>query len=247
MSSYALPKWDKNRPIYFQLGMIMALSFANFAINYESTIPKFDYYETDDLSMSNVFQDVHLHSEQKNTTKPVIQKLNPIIARLVTVSEAVEDIDKINNPITTGTPNIEAPAILSPTIPSNNNELKEIAKDNKIWAIAENMPYLIGCNQNVSEDERRICTQKTLIAYIHSHLKYPSLAKDINIEGTVVLTFIIDKEGKMKDLTIARDIGGGCGHAAINALKGLSSWVAGKQNQQTVNVKYTIPIKFKLD
>ena len=62
------------------------------------------------------------------------------------------------------------------------------------------MPYLSTCDSNESEDERRKCTQSTMLKYIYTYLKYPNLAKETGVEGTVILSFVVDKNGKMTHL-----------------------------------------------
>jgi periplasmic protein TonB len=249
MLSNSFPEWDKNRPIFFQLGMILALSFANIIINYESEIPDYSVYDMEEDPTGSVFQDVMLHSEHIILNpKPIKQNPNPLISKLVLVNDPIiaESKELVSEIQTSANTEMSDPINI---IPTNNTTTIEHPKpiDNKIWAIAENMPYLAECDQTTAEEERNKCTQKTLLEFIRKNLKYPEIAKSSTIEGTVVLTFVIDREGNMKDITIARDIGGGCGQAAVKALSGLSKWKPGKQNNVAVHVKYNIPIKFKLD
>lgn len=248
MSSITLPKWDKNRPIFFQLGMILSLSFANLIINYETPIPIPEKYETVDLSDDNNFQNVLLHTEQVYVKPEPVVKLNPLISKLILVDNLIEEISDVATPeihepatSTTDEPIISKPEIVEKIV------VEKPKVDNKVWSIAEFMPCLKDCDMNITEAERRICTQQSILQYVNKHLKYPAAAREISLEGTVVVSFVIDKDGKMKDMSIARDIGGGCGQAALKALSGLSEWKPGKQNHQPVNVKYTIPIRFKLN
>jgi protein TonB len=247
MSSITLPKWDKNRPIFFQLGMILSLFCANLIINYETPIPIPEKYETVDLSDNN-FQNVQSHTEQVYVNPKPIVKLNPLISKLILVDNLKEEISEVTTPeiqepatSTTDEPIISMPEIVEKLV------IEKPKVDNKVWSVAEFMPYLKDCDMNITEDERRICTQQSILHFVNKHLKYPAAAREIGLEGTVVVSFVIDKEGKMKDMSIARDIGGGCGQAALKALSGLSEWKPGKQNHQPVNVKYSIPIRFKLN
>ena len=116
----------------------------------------------------------------------------------------------------------------------------------KIHNITEKMPTLDSCEGLTSEAERRVCTQNAMLEYIYKNLKYPDVARQNEIEGSVIISFVVDKTGKLKDLEIVRDIGAGCGVAASKVIKGLSDWSPGYHNDHAVNVKYTIPISFKL-
>ncbi len=69
----------------------------------------------------------------------------------------------------------------------------------------------------------------------------------MGIEGKVFLTFIVDKDGSITDVTLARGIGGGCDEEAIRILKESPKWNPGKQRGRAVRQKMTFPIIFKLN
>lgn len=85
-----------------------------------------------------------------------------------------------------------------------------------------------------------------LYKYLAQKIVYPPMAKENGISGKVYVTFVIDKEGKVKDASITRGIGAGCDEEAIRVVKAMPQWTPGKQNGKTVPVQYTIPIKFVL-
>lgn len=116
----------------------------------------------------------------------------------------------------------------------------------KVFNITENMPYISECRNEKDEESRRICTQEKMLKFIYKNLKYPAIAKESTIEGTVIISFVIGSNGELKDVEIKRDIGGGCGQAAAQVISMINSWIAGRHNEMPVNVRYTIPIKFKL-
>ena len=69
--------------------------------------------------------------------------------------------------------------------------------------------------------------QVELQKYLASNIKYPAVARETGIEGNVVLQFIIDKSGKIKDIKVAKDIGGGCGAEAVRVVSSMPQWKAG--------------------
>jgi protein TonB len=79
-----------------------------------------------------------------------------------------------------------------------------------------------------------------------SHIRYPSLAKDNGIEGTVVVRFIVEKDGSISQPAIIRDIGGGCGAEALRVVKSMPTWLPGKQQGRPVRVQFSLPVQFKL-
>nr|HMU02968.1 TonB family protein [Saprospiraceae bacterium] len=121
---------------------------------------------------------------------------------------------------------------------------------NEVFKVVEQMPRFPGCENEVSEHEKKDCSNRKMLDYIYSHLKYPAEAKDKSIEGNVVAQFTINKDGSISDINIIREIGGGCGQAVIEMLQSMNDmpekWVPGKQAGRNVNVLYTLPVKFKM-
>lgn len=83
--------------------------------------------------------------------------------------------------------------------------------------------------------------------HISRNLVYPAYARDIGAQGTVYVSFVVDKEGEVTDVKVIRDIGYGCGEAAMNAVKSMCKWKPGKMGGQPVKVQCTLPIKFTLN
>lgn len=85
-----------------------------------------------------------------------------------------------------------------------------------------------------------------MFKYFQNNVRYPSIAREEGMEGTVVLRFTVTKKGQIKDIKIVRSVAGGCDEEAIRVVKDMPSWKPGKHNGQFVNVAYNLPIKFKL-
>lgn len=115
----------------------------------------------------------------------------------------------------------EAPA--PPPPPSEEEE-----EEGEVFVIVENMPELIGG-----------------MAELHRHVRYPEMARRAGIEGRVVVQFIIDKEGHVRDPHVVRSVGGGLDEAAIRAVEQVR-FTPGMQRGRPVNVQYTIPVQFRL-
>ena len=122
---------------------------------------------------------------------------------------------------------------------------------NKVYTFAEEMPLIPNCaNYDTTAAAKQKCTQDLLINYIYQNVQYPDSARFKGIEGTVVLSFVVGRDSTIKDGKVVRDIGGGCGEAAlyvINAMNPLNlKWVPGKKGGTPVDVQMTIPVKFKI-
>lgn len=82
--------------------------------------------------------------------------------------------------------------------------------------------------------------------YLGKNMKYPSIAKDNNIQGRVYVSFVVEKDGSITDVKVLRGIGGGCDEEAIRVVKSMPKWSAGKQRGKAVRVRFNLPIVFKL-
>ncbi|MEO6039903.1 MAG: TonB family protein [Saprospiraceae bacterium] len=89
--------------------------------------------------------------------------------------------------------------------------------------------------------------EKELLKFLAENIKYPPLARENNIQGNVALTFVVNKNGSVSDVTILRDIGGGCGKEAVRVVNSMPKWLPGQANGNPVKVRFTLPVRFKLE
>jgi len=85
-----------------------------------------------------------------------------------------------------------------------------------------------------------------LYEYLGYELKYPSAALANNVEGKVMISFVINKNGEISDIELVRKIGFGCDEEAVRVIKNMPKWTAGEQNKRKVNVKMVLPIVFEV-
>jgi protein TonB len=132
-----------------------------------------------------------------------------------------------------------------PPPPKVKEEVEEIFK------VVEDMPRFPGCEDlAVSSAEKRLCAEKALFRFINENLHYPSVAWESNIQGNVVVQFVVNKDGSIQDVTILRDIGAGCGDEVVRVVKLMNQlnlrWIPGKQRGTPVRVMFVLPVKFSL-
>ena len=96
------------------------------------------------------------------------------------------------------------------------------------------------------EQEPEFMADQTINTYLASNIQYPQLAKVSGIKGTVVVQFVVERDGSVSNVKIERGIGGGCDEEAIRVIKAMPLWKPGKQNGKPVRVSLKIPIVFNL-
>lgn len=113
------------------------------------------------------------------------------------------------------------------------------------------MPRFPGCEQlEGTAQEKKNCADKLLVQYIYSNINYPEEAKEAGVEGIAVVSFVVDKQGKLKDIKLLRDSGAGIGIEALRVVESMNDlpnpWVPGTYKGKAVDVRFNLPIRFKL-
>lgn len=126
-------------------------------------------------------------------------------------------------------------------------------EDTIVYKIADEMPRFPGCEQlDTTLAFKKKCAQQSLLAFIYSNVRYPMEAQQEGIEGTVVLNFIVEKDGTISNPNIVRDIGGGCGEEALRVVSGMNGagavWTPGlNKDGNPIRVSFNLPVKFKIE
>ena len=106
-------------------------------------------------------------------------------------------------------------------------------EETKVFDVVEQMPEFPG-------------GQAALLKWISDNIKYPAIAEENGIQGRVVCTFVVERDGSVTDVQVARSIDPSLDKEAVRVLKKMPKWIPGKQNGSAVRVKYTVPVTFKL-
>lgn len=88
---------------------------------------------------------------------------------------------------------------------------------------------------------------EALQKYLKENVSYPDSAKNLGIQGTVFVSLVVKKSGKVDNAKIERGIGGGCDEEALRIVNSMLEWIPGQQRGKPVNTQIVLPIKFKLD
>lgn len=116
---------------------------------------------------------------------------------------------------------------------------------------AERMPVFGQECFDLPGDERKMCSDRALLTFVQSRVRYPALARENGIQGTVVVSFTVETDGTITDITPARKVGAGCTESALKAVKAINKEGArfkpGIQGGRPVRVRYNLPVKFRLE
>ena len=111
--------------------------------------------------------------------------------------------------------------------------VKPKEEENKVFDVVEQMPSYPG-------------GMGALMQYLSSNIKYPAIAEENGIQGRVICTFVVERDGSITDVRIAKSVDPSLDKEAMRVVSKMPKWIPGKQNGSAVRVKYTLPVTFRL-
>lgn len=185
--------------------------------------------------------------------KPIIKEIPEKIIEVEEVIEYVETVVEADPPA-------DPDVIISPHSPAHRPtpppvpDIPEIITQEKEPAFLLRpavMPRMCSsCDvEDLDQEEKNKCASLELLKLVQSRVSYPPMAREIGIQGTCAIQFRINADGRISHIKLLKDIGAGCGQAALKALESLDDqcWHPGLQNGKPVAVQMTLPVRFKLE
>ncbi|MDY0343435.1 MAG: energy transducer TonB [Lentimicrobium sp.] len=217
------PKADleKRRTMMFQIGLIVSLGLTLMAFEWKT--PDYGGIKLPPPTTFDFPEDIGIQLTRQPVEPP--KAMNTTLMRITdnenqhTVDLNIDagiDIDEI-------VPVFVAP-VLTEELPDETDEP---------FIIVEDMPVFAGGDAG-------------LLAYLSQNIKYPVMARESGITGTVYITFVVEKDGSLSDIRALREVGGGCTAEALRVIQTMPRWTPGKQRGVPVRVRINLPVKFML-
>ncbi len=106
-------------------------------------------------------------------------------------------------------------------------------EDNKVFDVVEQMPSFPGGTQ-------------ALMKYLSDNVKYPVVAQENGVQGRVVVSFVVEKDGSITDVQVVRSVDPSLDREAARVVSSMPKWIPGEQNGTKVRVKFNVPVSFRL-
>ena len=106
-------------------------------------------------------------------------------------------------------------------------------EETKVFDVVEQMPSFPG-------------GPSALMQYLSSNIKYPVVAEENGVQGRVVCTFVVERDGSITDVRVIKSVDPSLDKEAVRVVKSMPKWAPGKQNGQPVRVRFTLPVLFRL-
>ena len=169
--------------------------------------------------------------EVKEEMPPMVKMNKETKAIGTETKEGVEDRNIVADRSTVVTPEQIIPKIEKPVAEAPKVEAPKEDIEKKIFTFAEQQPTFKG---NVQ-------------AWLTSHLQYPASAADNNIQGKVVVKFVVGRDGSVSRAEVVRGVDPALDREALRVVNSMPKWNPGMNNGQPANVWFQLPITFKLN
>jgi protein TonB len=217
------PKLDyrKKSGLFFNIGLVMSLLLVISAFEWKFV----KSVVVVDLPISDPFEElinVPITDHKIEPPKPMV------IHQIIEVKDdEIVEIDDI--PYTLDQLEIADIPVVTDIFEAPPEEVVE-----QPLVIAETMPSFIGGYEE-------------FYRFVGKNLKYPAQARRIGVEGKVYVNFVVDRDGSLSDINIARGIGAGCDEEVLRIIKMSPKWNPGLQRGNPVRVRMMMPITFRLE
>lgn len=209
---------------YLLMGFVLVLSICFVALEWtEKEVTKYDTVDTDFL----IEDEIEIQQTQQETPPPPPPPQQP---------EVIEELKVVDNDVETEIVEISSEqddkdtiAIAPPVVVEEEEE-----DENVIFQVAEKMPEFPG-------------GQAKLLKFLSENVKYPVIAQENGIQGRVICQFVVNRDGSIVDVVVARSGGdASLDKEAMRLIKSMPKWNPGKQRGKPVRVRFTVPVNFKL-
>mgnify|MGYP000437072480 FL=1 len=181
-------------------------------------------------------KEIPVARETQKFTAPVIKK-----DELVKEGNQVKQMDKLDDKVAVGAEDKEG--VKDRTVEAVRSEIAVAAPPpppapkpevaTKVFDVVEEMPSFPGGSA-------------ALMSYLSSNTKYPVVAQENGVQGRVIVSFVVERDGSISDVKVARSVDPSLDREAQRVVKSMPKWKPGKQNGSAVRVKYTVPVVFRL-
>lgn len=222
---------ENKKTLFFLVGLVVTLSVVLIAFEWKT-------YERNlmDLGQLNIdIEDEIIPITQRQQQPPPPPP--PAPPEVIQIVENEAEIDEIKFESTEMDESEEIEFV---------EEVEEETDEIFNFAVVENKPVYPGCEKLATEEEKFNCFNQSIMKHISKNFKFPEMARQMGIQGKVYVNFVIEKDGSISNVSIARGVDKLLDDEAIRTVKTLPKFQPAKQRGKSVRMQYTVPINAKL-
>lgn len=234
-------KLERFSSIFFEIGLIIAL-FVSYLVLESRTNP-LSNIDTISSTTSNYIDEMDVPvTERKN--KPVAPKPPPSpVNQIMVVANSTE----LEQELEIETTEIDEDYKVD-IVKFEPKEIEPEEEEEEVYnfQVVESQAVYPGCENYKDKQSRYMCFQKAIMNHVKKNFKYPEIAKEMGIQGRVIVQFVIGKDGNISKVSILRGIDKNLDNEAIRIVKKLPKMHPAEQRGRAVPVSFMLPITFKL-
>lgn len=222
------PKADLEKGKTMNVLMGLVIGLAVMFVGFEWSSREFSVAKDDGVGDIIAEEEVEI-TRQEDTPPPPPPPPAPAVAEVLTIvadEVQLDDVDILSSEDDASTAQVQT--YTPPVVEEAEEESSQ-----QIFVIVEEMPDFPG-------------GQSALLQYLKKSIKYPVIAQENGIQGRVTCTFVVEKDGSVTDVQVARGVEPSLDREAIRVINAMPKWKPGKQRGKPVRVKYTLPVTFRL-
>lgn len=219
---------EKNISLYFLMGTVVALSLIFVAFEWGNKEIKVSDIQT--KQVIEEIEDIQITPQEENTPPPPAPDQPVVVEQIQVVEDNVEvanveiasvddAFDKLQNTFT-------------PPAPVQRSQ-EEVAEDTQIFEFLEEMPEFPG-------------GQAAMMKWLSENVKYPAIATENNIQGRVMVSFVVERDGSISNVKVVRGVDPSLDKEAVRLINDMPKWKPGMQTGKPVRARFNIPVTFKL-
>ena len=217
---------EKGKSTSLLIGFVMALAVMFVALEWTQR-------EVEDNSELFMARDVSLNEEMVPITLPEKKTVPPPPAAVTKaeIIEIVEDDADIEEDIMASTED------QAEWVDLNEYDVVEVEpepEEEAPFMVVEDMPEFPGGTA-------------ALLEYLRKNIKYPAICRENNIQGRVIVSFVVNKDGAIVDPEVVKSVNPSLDKEAVRVISTMPNWKPGMQRGKAVRVKYTVPLNFRLN
>lgn len=222
------PKADleKGKTLGILMGMVVALAVLFVGFEWGTRDVQVVIYE----GVADIIAEEEIEvTRPENTPPPPPPPSTPVVTEVLNVVE--DDVELEQQEILSSEDSQDAAQVQTYVAPAMVEEEEESAR--QIFTVVEEMPQFPGGDGE-------------LLKFISKSIKYPVIAQENGIQGRVVCSFVVNRDGSIVDAEVVRGVDPSLDKEALRVINTMPKWTPGKQRGKPVRVKYTVPITFRL-
>ena len=220
---------ENKKGLFLEIGLVSILALVLVAFNLRSSDDSGSGMDMRIVSEEMEEEIIQTEEEQQQEPEPEPEQPEP---EVTTELEIVDNDAEIEHELGIVDAGDDANKQQEEVVVTDVEQEEEVAEEEIFVFVEKNPEYPGG--------------EEALYKFLGENIKYPDMARDNNVSGTVVVKFVVEKDGRITKASILREIGGGCGKEALRVVNSMPKWSPGQQSGKPVRTEFTLPVQFQL-